>query len=369
MTHSEYMRRALKLAERGRTSPNPMVGAIVVKNGVIVGEGYHPRAGEPHAEVFALREAGAKAKGATLYVTLEPCCHYGRTPPCTRAVIDAGIAEVYAAMADPDAKVASRGLEELRQAGIKVHFPLCEQEAMQLNEAYIKHRTTGMPFVILKSAMSLDGKIATHTGDSKWITNERSRAFAHKIRSRVDAIIVGSGTARTDNPTLTARLGKKVYYPARVVVTASGDIPDSLKMFSEQGESIIASCSYANAGSLRKLERAGARILTLNEVGKRPSIADLIKQLGEMGYLLVLIEGGGEVAASALEERVVDKVIYFYAPRIIGGREAISAVGGLGVPDVSSSITLDRIKVRRFGLDVAIEGYVRYPEESNCLQV
>ena len=368
MTHSDYMRRALKLAERGRTSPNPMVGAIVVKNGEIVGEGYHPRAGEPHAEVFALREAGEKAKGATMYVTLEPCCHFGRTPPCTQAVIEAGIAEVYVAMTDPDTQVASKGLHELKNAGLKVHLSLCEDQARLLNEAYIKHRTTGMPFVILKSAMSLDGKIATHTGDSKWITNERSRAYAHKIRSRVDAILVGGGTARADNPSLTARLGRKVYYPTRVVVTGTGNIPADLTMFSAPGESIVASSSYANNATLRKLESAGARILTLKQVAERPSIADLMKQLGKIGCLSVLIEGGGEVAASALEERVVDKIIYFYAPRIIGGQKAINAVGGLGAVNVSSSITLDNIKIRRFGSDIAIEGYVKYPGEPNCLQ-
>lgn len=352
------MRKALKLAARGRTSPNPMVGAVIVKNGVIIGEGFHPKAGEPHAEVFALRDAGADAKGATMYVTLEPCCHYGRTPPCTKAVIDAGIAEVHVAMVDPDPKVASKGLDELRAAGVIVHYPLCEDEARSLNEAYIKHRTTGMPFVILKSAMSLDGKIATHTGDSKWITNEHSRAYAHKIRSQVDAILVGGNTARTDDPSLTARLGKKVFYPARVVMTSTGDLPERLKLFNEQGERIVAASSTANSESLRKLERAGARILSLRPLDGRPSMRDLMLQLGKLGYLSVLIEGGGEVAASALAEGVVDKVLYFYAPKIIGGCDAIGSVGALGIDTVASSVKLSRIRVRRFGDDIAVEGYV-----------
>ncbi|MCL5103568.1 MAG: bifunctional diaminohydroxyphosphoribosylaminopyrimidine deaminase/5-amino-6-(5-phosphoribosylamino)uracil reductase RibD [Armatimonadetes bacterium] len=360
MTHTDFMRRALALAGRGRTSPNPMVGAVVVNSGKIVGEGYHPRAGEPHAEVFALRRAGAEAKGATMYVTLEPCCHYGRTPPCTQAIIEAGIAEVYVAMVDPDEKVASKGLNELRAAGVAVHGPICEDEARRLNEAYIKHRTTGMPFVILKSAMSLDGKIATRTGDSKWITNERSRAYAHRIRSRVDAIVVGGNTARTDDPKLTARVGKRVYYPRRVVVTASGRLPEHMQLLSGQVEAIIAAPASAHGDSLMKLERAGARILTLRQVAGQPSIADLMRQLAEMGCISVLIEGGGEVAAAALEEKVVDKVIYFYAPRIIGGREAVSAVAGLGAETVASSILLDRVKVRRFGDDVMVEGYVVY---------
>lgn len=361
MTHEQYMRRALKLAKRGRTSPNPMVGAVVVKDGVIVGEGYHPRAGEPHAEVFALRDAGEAARGATMYVTLEPCCHFGRTPPCTKAVIEAGIAEIYVAMADPDSRVASKGLDELRQAGVTVNYPLLEDEARHLNEAYIKHRTTGLPLVTLKSAMSLDGRIATRTGDSKWITNERSRAFAHRIRSRVDAIIVGGGTARADDPRLTARLGRKIYFPTRVVVTASGDLPESLSLFNQPGDTVIACSSTANVESLGKLERTGARILTLRKAGDQASIADLIAQLGEMGCLSVLIEGGGEVAASAFTERVIDKVIYFYSPKIIGGRDAVSSVGGLGAEDVQSSIRLNNTKIRRFGEDFAVEGYVVYP--------
>lgn len=364
MNHSDYMRRALVLAKRGRTSPNPKVGAVVVKDGEIVGEGYHPKAGEPHAEVFALRNAGDKAQGADIYVTLEPCCHQGRTPPCTEAVINAGISRVYAAMADPDVKVASKGFDRLRQAGIEVNCGICESEARQLNEAYIKHRITGMPFVILKSAMSLDGKIATRTGDSKWITNERSRAYAHKIRSEVDAIVIGSGTARADNPTLTARLSKNIYYPTRVIISSNGDIPTDMKLFNKPGNSIVAVSSNTNLDSLRKLERAGARILTLKEQANRPSIADLMKQLGELGHLSVLIEGGGEVAASALQERVVDKIIYFYAPKIIGGRDAVSSVGGLGSEKVSSSISIERTKIRNFGQDLAIEGYVIYPDDN-----
>jgi diaminohydroxyphosphoribosylaminopyrimidine deaminase/5-amino-6-(5-phosphoribosylamino)uracil reductase len=355
------MRRALKLAERGKTSPNPMVGAVVVKNGAIIGEGYHPKAGEPHAEVFALRQAGDDAKGATMYVTLEPCCHHGRTPPCTDALIRAGIAEVHVAMVDPDPKVASKGISLLKNAGIAVHYPLLEEDARRLNEAYIKHRTTGLPLVILKSAMSLDGRIATRTGDSKWITNERSRAYAHKIRSKVDAILVGGNTARADDPSLTARLGRKIFYPPRVVVTTSGNLPDSLKLVCGQGDCIVAAPSTADSDSLRKLENAGARILTLSQVGGRPSIRDLLLQLGKLGYLSVLIEGGGEVAACALEERVVDKVLYFYAPKIIGGKDAVSSVGGIGAETIDSAIKLDRIRVRRFGDDIAVEGYVEYP--------
>lgn len=362
MNHADYMNRAVQLAARGRTSPNPMVGAVVVKNGIIIGEGYHPKAGEPHAEVFALGDAGEGARGAVMYVTLEPCCHQGRTPPCTEALIKAGIAEVYIAMVDPDPKVESKGIEELKSAGIKVHVPVCEDQARLLNEAYIKHRTSGLPFVTLKSAMSLDGRIATRTGDSKWITSERSRAYAHKIRAKSDVILVGSSTARFDDPSLTARLGRKIYYPSRVVVTSSGDLPDNLKMFCEQGDCIVAAAPSASTASLLKLERAGARIITLSQVEGRPSMRDLMVQLGKLGYLSVLIEGGGEVAASALNERVVDKVLYFYAPKIIGGVGARPSVGGPGAETIAQAIKLDRIRVKRFGDDIAVEGYVSYPE-------
>ncbi|MEN6356570.1 MAG: bifunctional diaminohydroxyphosphoribosylaminopyrimidine deaminase/5-amino-6-(5-phosphoribosylamino)uracil reductase RibD [Armatimonadota bacterium] len=361
MTHEDYMRRALVLAKRGRTSPNPMVGAVIVKDGRIIGEGYHPKAGEPHAEVFALRDAGEQAAGAIMYVTLEPCCHQGRTPPCTRAIIKAGISEVYAAMTDPDPKVSSKGLDELVAAGVKVHTPLLEDKARTLNEAYIKHRTTGMPFVILKSAMSMDGKIATRTGDSKWITNERSRAYAHGIRSRVDAIIVGGNTARTDDPALTARVGRKVYYPTRVVVTGTGNLPPNLKLFSEPGESIVAAGPYANAASLRKLEATGARIIILDALDRRLSLVKLLRELGELGCLSVLIEGGGQIAASAIEERLVDKVLYFHAPIIIGGRDSVDSVAGVGAGSISTAVKLDRIRVRRFGEDIAVEGHLVYP--------
>ena len=355
------MHRALALAKRGRTSPNPRVGAVVVTSGAIVGEGYHRRAGEPHAEVMALQDAGAGARGAAMYVTLEPCCSHGRTPPCTDAIIQAGIARLYAAMIDPDPNVVGKGLDALKRAGIHVETGISEQEARRLNEAYIKHRTTGLPFVILKSAMSLDGKIATRTGDSKWITNERSRAFAHRIRREVDAIVIGGATARADNPALTARVGRKVYYPTRVIVTSTGDLPAEMNLLRESGETIIAAGKSANAASLRKLQRAGARILTLEEPNGRPSIRDLMGQLARLGNLSVLIEGGGQLAASALEDRVVDKVIYFYAPRIIGGRDAVDSVAGLGAERVGSSISLDRAKLRRFGDNFAIEGYVVYP--------
>jgi len=357
---ADYMRLALRLARRGRTSPNPMVGAVVVKDGIIVGKGYHPRAGEPHAEVLALDAAGDRARCATLYVTLEPCCHTGRTPPCTEAIVQAGIVRVVAAMADPDPNVSGKGFARLQDAGVGVVCGVCEADAAALNEAYIKHRTTGMPLVILKSAMSLDGKIATRTGDSKWITSEPSRRYAHKIRRQVDAIVVGANTVRVDDPRLTARVGRRAYYPTRVVVTNTGEIPTDAALLSEPGEFIIAASRGANAQALRKLEQAGARILTLSDRAGRASLADLMRQLAELGHLSVLIEGGGDTAASALDERVVDKIVFCYAPKIIGGRDAVNAVGGVGAATVASAITLNRMRVRRLGDDLVVEAYVGY---------
>ncbi len=358
---ADYMRLALRLARRGRTSPNPMVGAVVVKDGAVVGKGFHPKAGEPHAEIFALNEAAERTDGATIYVTLEPCCHQGRTPPCVDAIIKAGITRVCAAMADPDPKVAGKGFDILRQAGIEVDCGLLEAEARSLNEAYIKHRVMGMPLVILKSAMSLDGKIATRTGDSKWITSEPSRAFAHKIRRGVDAIVVGGNTARIDNPALTARVGRRVYYPTRVILSESGRVPDDLAMFDLPGDTIAAVSSRADKSAIKKLSEAGARILMLKDLGGRASVADLMRQLAELGHLSVLIEGGGEVAARALEERVVDKIAFFFAPKIIGGRDAVTSIAGPGVEKVADAIGVERIKVRRTGGDIMVEGYVVYP--------
>lgn len=337
-----------------------MVGAVVVRDGRIVGEGYHRRAGEPHAEVVALQRAGRDSRGATLYVTLEPCCHSAQTPPCTNAIIDAGVMMVVAAMADPDRRVSGKGFKRLEEAGIEVRRGVCEEAARELNEAYVKHRTTGLPLVILKSAMSLDGKIATRTGESKWITGDRARAYAHRLRSRVDAILIGGRTARVDDPRLTARAGSHVRYPMRVILSRKAEIPEDLNVFREPGETVVACSEDADSERLRKLAEAGARILTLKEVSGRLPVRELMKRLGEMGVLSVLIEGGGETAAAALEEKVVDRIVYFYAPIVIGGKDAVSAVAGLGAADIGSAIRLSNVKTRRLGNDFVIEGRVLY---------
>lgn len=352
------MRRALVLAKRGKTSPNPMVGAVVVKDGVIVGEGYHRRAGEPHAEVMALRAAGDKARGAAIYVTLEPCCHYGKTPPCSKAVIEAGISSVVVAMVDPHAKVCGQGLAEIEAAGIKTEVGLLEDQAKKLNEVFIKHITTGLPFVTLKMAMTLDGKIATRTGDSKWISCEASRRIVHRVRDRVDAVMVGVGTVLADDPELTARIGNRKSYPKRIIVDSRARTPANAKIFDlPDGETIIAVTQSAPESNIRKLEQAGARIIYIEENDSLVSLPDLMKKLGEMSITSILLEGGGRIAASALAAGIVDKVMVFVAPKIIGGESAKTPVEGLGVEFMAGAIHFERLTTRNVGCDILIEAY------------
>ncbi len=361
MNHEVFMLRALHLAAKGKTSPNPMVGAVLVKDGAVVGEGFHPAAGQPHAEVFAIADAGLRSNGATAYVTLEPCCHQGRTPPCTDALIRAGVSEIYIGMLDPDERVSGNGVEVLRSAGIKVHLPpLLESRCRQLNEAYIKHRSTGLPLVTLKSAMSLDGRIATSQGDSKWITGERARQYAHKFRAKVDAIMVGAQTVRSDDPSLSARVGKKIFYPTRVIVSMSGCIPLTSRIFKQPGEPIVIVGSECDSLVVTELEHAGARILQIAGDGTRISIREVMRRLGETGILSILVEGGGELSASCLQDQVVDRVMFYYAPKIIGGKNAVASIGGHGVEQVSQAPKLTDIVRRKLGEDLLVEGYVSY---------
>ncbi|MFQ3548911.1 MAG: bifunctional diaminohydroxyphosphoribosylaminopyrimidine deaminase/5-amino-6-(5-phosphoribosylamino)uracil reductase RibD [Armatimonadota bacterium] len=360
--NEKYMKMALDLAKLGKTSPNPKVGAVIVKGGVVVGKGYHKKAGYAHAEVEALESAGEFARGADMYVTLEPCCHFGRTPPCTDALIDAGIARVFVAMLDPDPRVSGKGVEILKSAGIEVVCHILEDEAKSLNESYIRHRQTGLPLVILKSAMSLDGKIATHTGDSKWITGEKARKYAHSIRQNVDAIVIGAETVRKDNPMLTARVGKKKCYPSRVVVTKSLDIPLDSNIFTESGDVYVA-CPYnENDAKVEKLKEAGIRIIQLNLKNDSLSMKDLVVKLAELGMLSILIEGGGELAGRALDDKIVTRVMLYYAPKIIGGKNAVMGIAGFGVDKVANAPYIKEIKFKKLGDDILAEGYVEYPE-------
>lgn len=352
------MQRALALARRGKTSPNPMVGAVVVKDGRVVGEGYHVRAGEPHAEVVALEKAGESARGGTLYVTLEPCCHWGRTPPCTDAVIASGVASVVAAMVDPNPSVSGNGIAALEAAGIKTSAGMLEEQARKLNESYIKFITTGLPFVTLKLAMTLDGKIATRTGDSKWVSCEESRRAVHRLRERSDAVLVGVGTVLADDPSLTARNGRNVGYPTRVIADTRARTPVGAKaLVQPQGETIIAVGESAPAARVRKLEQRGARILLVEEIDGRVSLPALVRALGEMNTTSVLIEGGGQLAAGALDSGIVDKVIVFIAPKIVGGESAITAVEGPGAATMADALRLERMTVKKVGGDLLVEAY------------
>ncbi len=363
--HVVFMQRALDLAKRatGRTSPNPLVGAVVVKDGQVIGEGYHQKAGTPHAEVHALNAAGENARGATIYVTLEPCCHSGRTPPCTDALINAGIAEVYIAEVDPNPKVAGKGVRQLEQAGLHVHLGLYEQEAADLNEVYRKYIQTGMPFVILKTAMSLDGKIATVSGESQWITSEASRQHGHQIRDLVDAILVGRGTVERDNPALTTRLQDKQGQDAtRIVLDSHARTSTDARIFSAESEAgvIVAVTPDAPAGNVAALQKTGAEVVTVPATaGNRVCFKRLVEILGKREITSILIEGGGEVNASAIAAGIVDKMMCFIAPKIIGGRNAPGPIGGDGFPSLSDVPHLQRIRVTPMpDADFLIEGYL-----------
>lgn len=364
-THIAFMQRALDLARqaKGRTSPNPLVGAVIVKDGKVIGEGYHKEAGTPHAEVHALNAAGENAKGATLYTNLEPCCHWGRTPPCTEALIGAGIAHVYVAEVDPNPSVAGKGVQQLQNAGINVHVGVCEQEASDLNEVHRKYIRTGKPFVILKTAMSLDGKIATTSGESQWITSEASRQRGHEVRDAVDAILVGRGTVERDNPALTTRLQDREGQDAtRIVLDSHGRTRTDARIFNAQSEAgvIIAATAEAPTENVNALEKAGAKVITVPAShGNQVCFKSLMEILGKREITSVLIEGGGEINASAIAAGVVDKVICFVAPKLIGGQNAPGPIGGVGIRSLADAVNLQRINITPMPEhDLLIEGYL-----------
>lgn len=372
---TEYMRGALTLARLalGSTSPNPAVGAIIVKHGAVVGMGHTQPPGSWHAEAMAVQQAGPKAFGAVMYVTLEPCCHFGRTPPCTEAIIGAGIEEVHVATLDPNPVVAGKGVAALEKAGIRVVMGDLGAEAREVNEAYLKYVTTGMPFVTVKLAMSVDGKIATRSGDSKWISGEESRKWVHNLRHVVDAIMVGVNTVVTDDPHLTARSssgkgGKAKKQPLRIVVDGSCSTPLTAQLFKEPGNTIMAVAKPVDPGKVEACRRLGAEVLELPQQTDGSRLVDLEQLLKEMGrrqVTHVLVEGGGKLIGSLFDANLVDKYIIFIAPIIVGGDKAAPAVGGKGVEKVSDAIPLDRMTVRRFGEDVMISGYPRRRKQNS----
>jgi diaminohydroxyphosphoribosylaminopyrimidine deaminase/5-amino-6-(5-phosphoribosylamino)uracil reductase len=363
MTDKEYMNLVLRLAAKGkgRTSPNPMVGALIVKGGRVIGKGYHRKAGTPHAEVVAIEEAGEKANNATLYVNLEPCCHLDKkTPPCTEAIIKAGVKKVVIGMVDPNPKVSGKGLKELNKAGIKVIKGILEEESKRLNEAYIKYIRTGLPFVILKIASSLDGKIATASGESKWITGEKSRKMVHRLRSEVDAVMVGIGTVLKDDPLLNVRLIKG-RDPHRVILDRQLRIPLNLKVLNlkSDAKTYIVTVPDAPEDKIMALKQKGAEVIHVDSKDGYLDLFKLMKILGTLGITSLMIEGGSETSASALREGIVDKVIIFMSPKIIGGQDSKDAVGGKSPERLSDAIILKDLKLRRLGKDILIEGYLR----------
>ena len=364
-----FMRRALELATaaRGRTSPNPMVGAVLVKDGKVVGEGFHAFAGSDHAECVAIRDAQGHANGATLYVTLEPCCHYGKTPPCASLIVQAGIRRVVAACQDPNPAVNGKGFEALRAAGIEADVGCLAEEAVRLNEAFFTFVRLGRPFVIMKIAASLDGKIATRTGESRWITGESARHHVHQVRNVVDVVLVGIGTVLRDDPMLTTRLGVEDQRdPARIIVDNLARLPLRAKVINRASTAptYIAVSEMASQARLEALEREGVQVIRVEESPRRVSLACLLQTLGKMGFLSVMIEGGAEINASALTEGVVDKILLFMAPMLVGGRSSASAVAGEGIDTFSQATHLVDVRIERFDGDILVEGYIRGHEQA-----
>ncbi|MGE5658896.1 MAG: bifunctional diaminohydroxyphosphoribosylaminopyrimidine deaminase/5-amino-6-(5-phosphoribosylamino)uracil reductase RibD [Actinomycetota bacterium] len=351
------MRRCIELANRalGQTAPNPLVGAVIVQDGKIVGEGFHPGAGHPHAEVFALREAGDLATGATIYVNLEPCNHYGRTPPCSEALVAAGVAKVVVGMVDPNPLVAGGGIARLRDAGIEVLTGVETEACQKLNEAFVHRILYHQPFGILKYAMTLDGKIATSTGHSTWVTGEEARSEVHRLRVGCNAVIVGGNTVRLDNPQLTShRVGP--HNPLRVVMSRTLDLPRSARLWdTTEAETLVLTEPSVNPEFQEFLRTKGVEVVELSPLTPATVMAELYNRQ----FLSVLWECGGTLAAKAVAEGAVQKILAFIAPKIIGGPAAPSPVGELGLTTMAEALTLDRVAVRSVGLDCLIEGYLK----------
>jgi len=357
MNDEQFMRLALELAEKGEgtVNPNPLVGSVVVKDGTIVGQGHHQAFGGPHAEVVALEQARENAHGATLYVSLEPCCYRGKTPPCTQQISDAGIARVVVACRDPNPLVNGKGITRLQEAGIAVNEGVLAAEAQRINEIFFKFITTRLPFVQIKLAMSLDGKIATRAGESRWISGERSRIAAHKLRRKFSAVLVGVGTVISDDPQLTVRhvRGRD---PIRIVLDGEGRIPLTAGLLHKAGRTIVATAAMTTEKETELLA-LGAEVWRFPDEKGNVDLQALMTRLGQAEIDSVLVEGGGEAVASFLEAEFVDKVSFFVAPILLGGRNAVPAVGGAGIESISSAPRIRNIDVERVGEDILICGY------------
>lgn len=363
-THEKYMQQAIDLASsaKGPTSPNPAVGAVIVQAGHVVAAAAHLRAGEAHAEARALDLAGPLARGGTLYVTLEPCSHHGKTPPCADQIIAAGIGQVYVAMEDPNPLVAGRGIARLQEAGISVTLGLLRQEAELLNEDWIKFITTGRPFVTVKTAMTLDGKIATHTGSSQWITGAAARSRVQELRHVSDAIMVGAGTVLADNPSLTTRGIEGGLNPVRVIIDSRLETPLDAKIvtdgqaptliFTEVGGTEVG----RESDKIRQLTDRGVEVIQFTGT----NLDSVLKNLAERNLVSVLVEGGSGLIGSFFDQRLIDKYIAFIAPKIVGGRAAKTSIGGLGLADISSAVQIADLSLEYYGDDICISGYPKW---------
>ena len=360
MNDERWMKRALRLAVkgRGRTSPNPLVGAVLIKRGNVVGEGYHAKLGEAHAEIVALRQAREKARGAVLYLNLEPCTHYGKTPPCVPQVIKAGVKRVVIGVEDPNPLVNGRGINALREAGLSVNVGVLEKECKRINEAFCKYILRKEPFVVLKVAATLDGKIATRNGDSKWVSGEASRRFVHRLRDQVDGVLVGIGTVLRDDPLLTARI-KEGRDPYRIVLDSQLKIPEGAKVFeSAPSKVILVTTESAPRDKIERLEKRGARVLIVDSREGRVDLRSCLCNLGEMGVTSLLVEGGSQINGSFLDEGLIDKFFLFLSPRWMGDPQAFGIFGGRGVSSLEAAVLLKEIRTKRIGEDIIVEGYL-----------
>ncbi|MGQ0678487.1 MAG: bifunctional diaminohydroxyphosphoribosylaminopyrimidine deaminase/5-amino-6-(5-phosphoribosylamino)uracil reductase RibD [Actinomycetota bacterium] len=360
----ELMKAVLRLAARARStaSPNPMVGALVVRNGQVVGSGWHRRPGTPHAEVNALRQAGSMARGATVYVNLEPCAHQGRTPPCTGALIDAGVARVVAATGDPDPRNAGRGLHDLREAGIEVSIGLMEAQARRLNEAYLHHRLNSRPFVTYKAASSLDGRSAAADGSARWITSEQARADAHRLRRDSDAICAGIGTVLSDDPQLTVRhvrLPRPADRPLRVVVDSLARTPVGAQVLSADAPTLIATALECDDARVTPLTHAGVEVLSVRGSDGRVALPELLERLGSRGIVSMLLEGGATLAGRFAAERLIDKFVFYLAPKLLG-ESPHGLLTGWAAPSIAEATGLKEVTIRRVGPDLRVTAYPVY---------
>ncbi len=356
------MKEAIKLAKKGAgyVSPNPMVGCVIVKNDTIIGKGWHKKYGDAHSEVNAIHSASESIEGSEVYVTLEPCSHYGKTPPCAKALIEHNVKKVYVGCLDPNPLVAGKGVKMLRDAGIDVEVGVMEQECKDINPIFFKYITTHTPFVVMKSAVTLDGKIATYTGDSRWVTNEKSRLFCQELRHKLKAIMVGINTVMIDNPSLTCRIENGIN-PIRIIVDSNLRIPLQSKVLQLKNDDrcIIATVEITDTDKANKLRENGIEILECKSKNNEVDLIDLMKQLGKLKIDSILLEGGGTLNYSAIESGIVDYALTFISPKIVGGKTAKTSVEGTGIEHMSDAIKIENPKVKFFDEDILIYGGIK----------